>query len=69
LPPGKYILEGNTPGGGGQDFCWLVLNVQASIKKRRVEWLHRDGVIPGDRIKRNFYGCDLIVPDQVGAAT
>jgi hypothetical protein len=43
LPAGAYILAGNTPNGGAQDFCWLVFNIlRTSIGAPRVKWLHRD---------------------------
>lgn len=44
LPPASYIRAGNKPGGGGQDFAWLVFNVRATISTPRVKRLHRDGV-------------------------
>jgi hypothetical protein len=41
MPPGEYIAAGNKPGGGSQDFVWLVFN-----KRRRgapkMRFLHRD---------------------------
>jgi hypothetical protein len=44
LPPASYILAGNEPGGGGQDFAWLVFNLRnASIAAPRMKWLPRDG--------------------------
>jgi hypothetical protein len=44
LPPASYILAGNEPGGGGQDFAWLVFNVRSTIGEPRMKWLHRDVV-------------------------
>ena len=44
LPPASYIRAGNKPGGGGQDFGWLVFNVQATTATPKVKWLHRDKV-------------------------
>jgi hypothetical protein len=26
MPPGEWIAAGNVPGGGREDFCWLVFN-------------------------------------------
>jgi hypothetical protein len=46
LPPASYIRAGNEPSGGGQDFAWLIFNVQASIDGARIRWLHRDGGAP-----------------------
>jgi hypothetical protein len=43
LPPAAYIRAGNEPGGGGQDFAWLVFNVRTPRTGPRVQWLHRDG--------------------------
>lgn len=41
MPPGSWIAAGNKPGGGTQDFCWIVFT-----PKRRTTptllWLHRD---------------------------
>ena len=43
LPPASYIRAGNEPGGGGQDFAWLILNKQrATGSPPRLRWLHRD---------------------------
>jgi hypothetical protein len=43
LPPASYIRAGNKPSGGGQDFAWLVFNVQATIHGApRVKWLHEE---------------------------
>jgi hypothetical protein len=47
LPTGAYILAGNEPGGGSQDFAWLVFNkLRTSIGAPRVKWLHRDRSAP-----------------------
>jgi hypothetical protein len=46
LPPASYIRAGNEPGGGGQDFAWLVFNRRATIDVPRTKWLHRDGGAP-----------------------
>jgi hypothetical protein len=44
LPPAAYIRAGHKPGGGGQDFCWLVFNKQARPGcVPGLRWLHRDG--------------------------
>ena len=41
MPPGKWIAAGNKPGGGKQDFCWLVF--EPGFKgKPTMGWLHRD---------------------------
>jgi hypothetical protein len=40
MPPGSWIAAGNKPGGGKQDFCWLVFG--AGIGSPTVHWLHRD---------------------------
>ena len=29
MPPGTWIAAGNIPGGGREDFCWLVFNKRA----------------------------------------
>jgi hypothetical protein len=41
LPPASYIRAGNEPGGGGQDFCWLVLR-RGFDGSPAVKWLQRD---------------------------
>jgi hypothetical protein len=44
MPPGSWIAKGNEPGGGTQDFCWLVFNKLHSPRKPPVmKWLQRDG--------------------------
>jgi hypothetical protein len=42
MPPGEVILRGEKPGGGTQDFCWLVFSHQHSGPPE-LHWLHRDG--------------------------
>ena len=39
MPPGEWIAAGNKPGGGTQDFCWLVFERTAPW----MLWLDRDG--------------------------
>jgi hypothetical protein len=46
LPPASYIRAGNEPHGGGQDFVWLIFNVQTTVDAPRTKWLHRDGGTP-----------------------
>jgi hypothetical protein len=41
MPPGEYIMAGNTPGGGSQDFVWLVFNKQRRGAPK-MRFLHRD---------------------------
>lgn len=41
MPPGKYTAEGNKPGGGTIDFCWLVFE-QKFRGEPRMRWLHRE---------------------------
>jgi hypothetical protein len=44
MPPASWIAAGNEPGGGTQDFCWLVFNKRTSANCRpQLRWLHRDG--------------------------
>jgi len=43
MPPGEWIDAGNKPGGGSQDFCWLVFNVRSRPRHAALRWLHRDG--------------------------
>ena len=40
MPPGDWIAAGNKPGGGTQDFCWLVF--EAGTGKPAIDWLHRE---------------------------
>lgn len=42
MPPGSWIARGNKPGGGTQDFCWVLFD--ASYKGQpQLRWLYRDG--------------------------
>jgi hypothetical protein len=41
MPPGAWIAAGNKPGGGTQDFCWILM--QKGYKgAAQLKWLHRD---------------------------
>ena len=42
MPPGSWIAAGNKPGGGTQDFCWLVARA-GYTGAPELKWLHRDG--------------------------
>lgn len=42
MPPGHVIARGEKPGGGKQDFCWLVWD-KTHEGPPAVTWLHRDG--------------------------
>jgi hypothetical protein len=42
MPPGSYIAAGKKPGGGKQDFCWLIFE-RGFTGKPELGWLHRDG--------------------------
>jgi hypothetical protein len=42
MPPGHTITAGEKPGGGKQDFCWLVWD-KAHTGPASIGWLHRDG--------------------------
>ena len=44
MPPGYVIESGEKPGGGKEDFAWLVF-VRGYTGKAEVDWLHRDGDI------------------------
>ena len=41
MPPGHVIAAGEKPGGGKQDFCWLVWD-HAHTGPAQTRWLHRD---------------------------
>jgi hypothetical protein len=41
MPPGSWIAKGNKPGGGTQDFCWLVFE-RGYAGEPSIGWLHRD---------------------------
>lgn len=43
MPPGSWIAAGNKPGGGTQDFCWLVFEANGCTGEPQIGWLHRDG--------------------------
>ena len=41
MPPGAWIAAGNKPGGGTQDFCWLI--IEAGYRgSPQIRWLCRD---------------------------
>lgn len=42
MPPGHVIARGGKPGGGKQDFCWLVWD-KSHTGPATISWLHRDG--------------------------
>jgi hypothetical protein len=41
MPPGAWIAAGNKPGGGTQDFCWLVFSKRYRGEPQ-LQWLNRD---------------------------
>src|SRR5262245_22965989 len=41
MPPGHVIAEGKKPGGGTQDFCWLVFD-RTHRGPPELRWLHRE---------------------------
>lgn len=41
MPPGRTITAGEKPGGGTQDFCWLVWE-HGHQGPPALDWLHRD---------------------------
>lgn len=41
MPPGHVIAAGEKPGGGKQDFCWLVWD-KSHTGPASIGWLHRD---------------------------
>ncbi len=41
MPPGSWIAAGGKPGGGTQDFCWLVFR-RGYSGAPALRWLHRD---------------------------
>jgi hypothetical protein len=53
MPPGEYIANGNKPGGGTQDFVWLVFtNGPRRLGSPMMRWLHRDGDADGAMVDR-----------------
>jgi hypothetical protein len=42
MPPGSWIAAGNKPGGGTQDFCWLLFD-SGYRGQPQLRWLRRDG--------------------------
>jgi hypothetical protein len=42
MPPGSWIAAGNKPGGGTQDFCWVIIS-RGYQGDPKLGWLHRDG--------------------------
>jgi hypothetical protein len=45
MPPGHVILAGEKPGGGKQDFCWLVFE-RGHAGAPELHWLRRDRGVP-----------------------
>jgi hypothetical protein len=45
MPTGEYLLAGNKPGNGKQDFCVLVFD-RSHRGPPQVKWLYRDGMPP-----------------------
>jgi hypothetical protein len=44
MPPASYLSAGEKPGGGKQDFVWLIFSRQINIgREPRIRWLHPDG--------------------------
>jgi hypothetical protein len=41
MPPGSWIAKGNKPGGGTQDFCWIIF-CRGYKGEPTINWLHRD---------------------------
>jgi hypothetical protein len=41
MPPGSWIAAGNKPGGGTQDFAWLIFE-RGYAGRPEISWLHRD---------------------------
>lgn len=41
MPPASWIAAGNKPGGGTQDFCWILLE-SGYCGEPRLGWLRRD---------------------------
>jgi hypothetical protein len=41
MPPGQWLKAGNKPGGGTQDFVWLVFD-NGKVGRIDIDWLHRD---------------------------
>lgn len=41
MPPGHTIIAGEKPGGGKQDFCWLVWDTE-HVGPATIRWLRRD---------------------------
>lgn len=42
MPPGSWIAAGHKPGGGTQDFAWVLFE-RSYLGKPELQWLHRDG--------------------------
>jgi hypothetical protein len=40
MPPGAWIMAGNKPGGGTQEFCWLIFE-SGYAGRPEINWLHR----------------------------
>lgn len=42
MPPGRVILAGDKPGGGTQDYCWVIFE-RGYRGPRELGWLHKNG--------------------------
>lgn len=61
MPPGHTITAGQKPGGGTQDFCWLVWE-QGYRRKPELGWLRRDAA--PDFAKRELEPGELVTTQQ-----
>jgi hypothetical protein len=41
MPPGEWLAAGNAPGGGTQDFCWVLVS-RGYKDVRKIDWLRRE---------------------------
>ena len=43
MPPGSWIASGHKPGGGTQDFCWILISKGSTVRSAPIlHWLDRD---------------------------
>lgn len=67
MPPGEWIAAGNKPGGGTQDFCWLVFD--RNYATAEIGWLTRDVVEAADSPREGHGGRLVLRADKTVAGS
>jgi hypothetical protein len=56
MPPGAWIAAGNIPGGGRDDFVWLVFSKQTKPLYPRLRWLSRRNGARAQEVRGGHHG-------------